>query len=246
MKARPVRLLAGFLTVGGWTMASRVLGFVRDILIAGLLGTGPVAEAFFVAFRLPNMFRRFFAEGAFNMAFVPLYAKRLEGDGQPAATRFAEEALLQGRLKSALGTLHSYQSCHSLHMRFEDDKLLPAYAALERQGRWDATLYSQEHRKIEQLYEKIEQELEEMTNRKADARSLRRSIIGLLDREKSYKGLCEHHQEREETSLLVELDRQTDAHWRAKTGRVFRRQWQEKIAQELDAVHALTCGRENG
>jgi len=93
MKARPVRLLAGFLTVGGWTMASRVLGFVRDILIAGLLGTGPVAEAFFVAFRLPNMFRRFFAEGAFNMAFVPLFAKRLEGDGQPAATRFAEEAL---------------------------------------------------------------------------------------------------------------------------------------------------------
>ena len=93
MTARPVRLLAGFLTVGAWTMASRVLGFLRDILIAALLGTGPVAEAFFVAFRLPNMFRRFFAEGAFNMAFVPLYAKRLEGEGAGPARAFAEQAL---------------------------------------------------------------------------------------------------------------------------------------------------------
>lgn len=86
-------LLGGIATVGGWTMASRVLGFVRDILIAGLLGTGAVAEAFFVAFRLPNMFRRFFAEGAFNMAFVPLFAKRLEGEGEGPARVFAEEAM---------------------------------------------------------------------------------------------------------------------------------------------------------
>ena len=93
MTVRPIRLLAGFLTVGVWTMASRVLGFARDILIAALLGTGPVAEAFFVAFRLPNMFRRFFAEGAFNMAFVPMFAKRLEGEGPEPARRFAEEAL---------------------------------------------------------------------------------------------------------------------------------------------------------
>ncbi|MEM7422451.1 MAG: murein biosynthesis integral membrane protein MurJ [Pseudomonadota bacterium] len=90
---RPIRLLRGFATVGGWTMASRVLGFVRDILIAALVGTGPVAEAFFVAFRLPNMFRRFFAEGAFNMAFVPIFAKKLEGDGHDVARRFGVEAL---------------------------------------------------------------------------------------------------------------------------------------------------------
>jgi putative peptidoglycan lipid II flippase len=62
-------------------------------MIAGFLGSGPVADAFFVAFRLPNMFRRFFAEGAFNMAFVPLYAKRLEGEGRAAARAFAEETL---------------------------------------------------------------------------------------------------------------------------------------------------------
>lgn len=74
-------------------MVSRVLGFVRDILIAAVLGTGVVADAFFVAFRLPNLFRRLFAEGAFNSAFVPLFAKTLEGSGRGPAQRFAEEAL---------------------------------------------------------------------------------------------------------------------------------------------------------
>ncbi|MEX0759383.1 MAG: lipid II flippase MurJ, partial [Tistlia sp.] len=74
-------LLRGFATVGGYTAASRVLGFLRDILIAGTLGTGPVADAFFVAFRFPNLFRRLFGEGAFNAAFVPLFARRLEEEG---------------------------------------------------------------------------------------------------------------------------------------------------------------------
>ena len=74
---KPIRLISGFLTVGVWTLLSRILGFVRDILIAGYLGTGPVAQAFLVAFSLPNMFRRFFAEGAFNMAFVPMFSKKM-------------------------------------------------------------------------------------------------------------------------------------------------------------------------
>jgi len=86
-------LLRNFATVGGATATSRVLGFVRDILIAAALGTGPVADAFFVAFRFPNLFRRLFAEGAFNSAFVPLFAKALEGDGEAEARRFGSEAL---------------------------------------------------------------------------------------------------------------------------------------------------------
>ncbi len=86
-------LLKNFVTVGGATASSRVLGFVRDIFIAAALGTGPVADAFFVAFRFPNLFRRLFAEGAFNSAFVPLFAKALEADGDDAARRFGEEAL---------------------------------------------------------------------------------------------------------------------------------------------------------
>ncbi|MEM6728064.1 MAG: murein biosynthesis integral membrane protein MurJ, partial [Pseudomonadota bacterium] len=84
-------MIRAFATVGLWTMISRVLGFVRDILIAAFLGAGPVAEAFVIAFSLPNMFRRFFAEGAFNMAFVPLFSKKLEA-GQ-GAEDFARDAL---------------------------------------------------------------------------------------------------------------------------------------------------------
>src|SRR6266481_9241018 len=85
-------MLRGIITVGGWTMASRILGFVRDILIAALLGTGPVADAVFVALRLPNLFRRLFGEGAFNAAFVPSIATVLHQEGLEAATSFAEEA----------------------------------------------------------------------------------------------------------------------------------------------------------
>ncbi|MGE0845286.1 MAG: murein biosynthesis integral membrane protein MurJ [Flavobacteriaceae bacterium] len=85
-------LLRNFATVGGATASSRLLGFVRDMLIAAALGTGPVADAFVVAFRFPNLFRRLFAEGAFNSAFVPLFARSLEGEGRPAAARFAGEA----------------------------------------------------------------------------------------------------------------------------------------------------------
>ncbi len=88
----PIRLMAGFFTVGIWTLLSRVLGFVRDIMIAAFLGTGPVAEAFLIAFSLPNLFRRFFAEGAFNMAFVPMFSKKLEGDDD--AHRFAQDAFV--------------------------------------------------------------------------------------------------------------------------------------------------------
>lgn len=87
---QPIRLVRGFLTVGGWTLMSRGAGFVRDVMMAAFLGAGPVAEAFLVAFSLPNMFRRFFAEGAFNFAFVPLYSKKLEAGED--ANAFANDA----------------------------------------------------------------------------------------------------------------------------------------------------------
>ncbi len=80
-------------TVGGYTMVSRILGFARDILIAALIGASPVADAFFVAFKIPNLLRRLFAEGAFNLAFVPLYAGHLEKEGEASAKAFAEAAL---------------------------------------------------------------------------------------------------------------------------------------------------------
>ena len=88
-----MKLYRSFATVGGLTLVSRVLGFGRDILIASALGSGWIADAFFVAFRFPNLFRRLFGEGAFNSAFVPLFARRLEGEGPEAARRFAQEAM---------------------------------------------------------------------------------------------------------------------------------------------------------
>lgn len=84
-------LLSKFASVGGATSISRVLGFVREALIASVLGAGPVADAFYAAFRFPNLFRRLFAEGAFNSAFVPLFAKELEGAGREEAAKFAGE-----------------------------------------------------------------------------------------------------------------------------------------------------------
>ena len=70
-------LLINFITVGFWTFVSRIFGFVRDIMFAAFLGSGPIGEAFIIAFSLPNIFRRFFAEGAFNAAFIPMFKKSM-------------------------------------------------------------------------------------------------------------------------------------------------------------------------
>lgn len=78
------------LSVGGFTLLSRIAGFVRDIMLAAILGAGPVADAFFVALRLPNHFRAIFAEGAFNAAFVPSYARVREQKGAEVAGIFAD------------------------------------------------------------------------------------------------------------------------------------------------------------
>ncbi len=84
------RLIRNILTLGLWTLVSRGAGLARDLMMANYLGAGAVADAFNVAFSLPNMFRRFFAEGAFNQAFVPIYSKKLQADDD--AERFAQDA----------------------------------------------------------------------------------------------------------------------------------------------------------
>ncbi|MFA8387049.1 MAG: murein biosynthesis integral membrane protein MurJ [Pelagibaca sp.] len=88
---KPIRLISGVLTVGFWTLMSRILGVLREVMILAFIGPGPVMDAFVAAFRLPNMFRRFFAEGAFNASFVPMFSKRLETDDNPIG--FATQAL---------------------------------------------------------------------------------------------------------------------------------------------------------
>jgi len=82
-------MLRAMMTVSGLTLVSRILGFLRDILIARFVGTGPVADAFVAAFRFPNMFRRIFGEGAYNAAFVPMFGRKVEEEGTAEAVKFA-------------------------------------------------------------------------------------------------------------------------------------------------------------
>ncbi len=89
-----MNLAKAMVTVAGLTGVSRVLGFIRDVLTAAILGAGPIGDAFFVALKLPNFFRRVTAEGAFSVSFVPLYSEALEQDGQDEANLFASNAFM--------------------------------------------------------------------------------------------------------------------------------------------------------
>ncbi|MFL6798042.1 MAG: murein biosynthesis integral membrane protein MurJ [Xanthobacteraceae bacterium] len=87
-------MLGRIFTVGGFTLLSRITGFARDIVLAYILGAGPIADAFFVAFRIPNHFRAIFAEGAFNAAFVPIYAEVRQQNGAERSRVFSQQVLI--------------------------------------------------------------------------------------------------------------------------------------------------------
>lgn len=87
-----MKLVKAMATVGGLTGLSRIAGFLRDILTASIMGAGPIADAFFVALKLPNLFRRVTAEGAFSVSFIPLYTSTLEQEGEVKAAAFANNA----------------------------------------------------------------------------------------------------------------------------------------------------------
>lgn len=95
-----MRMMRAVLTVGGFTALSRVFGLIREILLSHFLGASGVTDAFFVAFKFPNFFRRLFAEGAFNAAFVPMFSRQLASEGADAARETAEQvfAVLMGVL----------------------------------------------------------------------------------------------------------------------------------------------------
>ncbi len=81
------------LVQSSFTLVSRIMGFVRDLLLTAKIGAGPVGDAFYTALQFPNLFRRIFAEGAFSAAFVPVFARTLEGDGEAEARRVAQQTL---------------------------------------------------------------------------------------------------------------------------------------------------------
>ncbi|GAB0112856.1 murein biosynthesis integral membrane protein MurJ [Acidisoma sp. C75] len=118
-------LLRRVATVGGYTMISRILGFVREILTASALGAGAMSDAFFVALRLPNLFRTLFAEGAFSAAFVPLFSGMVAKDGQERAMRFAQDTfsglLLALTLFVILGEIFTPAILHVVAPGFDSD-----------------------------------------------------------------------------------------------------------------------------
>jgi putative peptidoglycan lipid II flippase len=118
-------MLGRIFTVGGYTLLSRLTGFARDIMLAAILGAGPIADAFFVAFRLPNHFRAIFAEGAFNAAFVPafahVYGQRGEGPARFFADRIFSLLLVSQLILLMLAWVFTPQAMSLLAPGFTDD-----------------------------------------------------------------------------------------------------------------------------
>ena len=118
------------------------------------------------------------------------------------------EFLLQGQFDEALTSLNHYDVCHQAHAQLEERYLFPEFVKIKRQSRWDVNLYEKEHEKIVLLFENISESLYWLSEQQLSESQLHRNIIALLDREKTFKGLTEHHEEREEEGMLVDLDEQ--------------------------------------
>jgi hemerythrin-like domain-containing protein len=136
-----------------------------------------------------------------------------------------QEAVLLGRFDDAIQLLDFYRELHRLHMDFEDGQLIPRHHELDIQGQWPASLYTDEHTKIQKLMGLIEVDLLSLSDGRLSDQKLRRGIIAFLDKQKTFKGLSEHHQEREEKGLLPELDKQTEPKWRANVIEPFLHEW---------------------
>ena len=147
-----------------------------------------------------------------------------------------QEAVLLGRFDEAIQLLDCFKELHDLHMGFEDDKLIPKLDGLGDWGRWPASLYTAEHAKIQELVGKTEGNLRSLSKGQLSNKDLRREIIAFLDQEKTFKGLCEHHQEREEAGMLPELDRQTDTKWRASVIEPFLKEWNDCMDRNMSNV----------
>jgi len=122
-------MIRSFLTVSSGTLASRLLGFLRDSMIAALLGTGPIADAFLVAFQLVNVIRRLLTEGALNAALVPVWLRLKESEGEAAAARFAGRVLGTVSTILLLGTV-----LIGLLMPFAIAALAPGFSGADTQA----------------------------------------------------------------------------------------------------------------
>ena len=150
-----------------------------------------------------------------------------------------QEAVLLGKFDDASQILNCFKDLHNLHMRFEDELLIPKLAELGDKGRWPAFLYTAEHAKIQELLEKTTANLQFLSNNQLSGNDLRRGIITLLDNEKILKGVCEHHQEREEAGILPELNKQTDETWRISIIKPFLNEWERCLEQNMQISNKI-------
>ena len=144
-----------------------------------------------------------------------------------------QEALLQAGFDDAITLLSRFNTCLSAHMTLEEKYLFPAFALIERKTRWDVDLYEMEHGKIRRLYETLVDDLSWLRDQTLNASDLRRNIIALLDKEKTFKGMLEHHEDREEDAMLRELDLQLPGKQLKELAGEINASWEKAI----DSIH---------
>jgi len=150
-----------------------------------------------------------------------------------------QEAILLEKFDAATKLLSCFKDLHALHRDFEDKQLIPKLDGFVNQRRWPASLYTSEHAKIQELLEETEKNLLSLGNSQLSNQGLRRAIIALLDKQKTFKGLCEHHQEREEKGILPELDKQTGEKWRIGIIRPFLKEWNCCMKRTTEIVNGI-------
>ncbi|MFT5395272.1 MAG: hypothetical protein ACI85N_000456 [Gammaproteobacteria bacterium] len=121
-----------------------------------------------------------------------------------------QEALLQGHFEEAITLLNNFNLCHESHAKLEERYIFPLFEKIDRQSKWDVSLYIKEHEKIERLFENISKDVDWLSEQSLSKSQFHRNIIALLDKEKTFKGLTEHHEEREEEAMLKELEEQLE------------------------------------
>jgi hemerythrin HHE cation binding domain-containing protein len=121
-----------------------------------------------------------------------------------------QEALLQSKFEEARNCLNNFNIFQKAHMQIEEKYLFPKFAKIKKTSRWDVSLYEKEHDKISKLYNNISNDLDWLSEQELGESDKCRNIIALLDKEKTLKGLSEHHEEREEEAMLKELDEQLE------------------------------------
>ncbi len=150
-----------------------------------------------------------------------------------------QEAVLIGKFDDAIQLLNCFKELHHLHMSFEDEQLIPKLEELGDRGQWPASLYTSEHNKIQELLQKAEGRLLALSKDCLAGKVLRRDIITFIEDEKIFKGVCEHHQEREEKGILPELSQQTDVKWCKSIIEPFFNEWNNRMEHCLFIVDGI-------